>query len=1033
MPKWTSEQLEAINKEGSNIIISAGAGSGKTAVLTQRVIRKLKEGVNINELLVLTFTNAAAFEMKERIRKAITENPNLKDQLSLIDGAYITTFDSYALSLVKKYHYLLNISSDVNILDNSIIYMVKKDIINKIFDTMYNSNNHLFNKLITDFSLKDDKEIKEGILNISNKLDLKYDKKEYLDNYIEQFFSKQKIDEYIFTFTSYLKQKIEEIKSAYEDLCLYIDESFYESIKNDIENLISSTKLDEIILYHNIELPRLNKNCLEQAKELKENLNTKLKELKTLITFNSEEELKDSYLLTKDYVVIIIDILKTLDSEVDKFKYQYNLFEFNDISKMAIRVLKENSKVLDELKYSFKEIMVDEYQDTSDLQETFINLLQNNNVYMVGDIKQSIYRFRNANPYIFKNKYNNYSKNNGGYKIDLVKNFRSRSEVLNNINLIFDLIMDEELGGANYTKGHQMIFGNLAYNEQGLLKSNNDMEIYNYEYQKLGYSKDEIEAFIIANDIKQKIDTKYQVFDVKNNLIRNITYSDFAIILDRSTSFDLYKKIFEYLNIPLIKYTSTNITDEYDVILLKNIIALLLDVYKQDFSINYKYNYISIARSFLFSYTDNQILEIVINNNYKGEILDIINNIVKDLEYLSLTEIIKRIIADFKFYEKTIKVGFIDSAYIRMETILNQAKTFEKMGYTIDQFYNYLNTILEDNIKMETNISSTNSDSVKIMTIHKSKGLEYHICYFAGLYKEFNLKELKNLFMYDNNYGIITPYYQDGIDETFLKKLIKKQYQEEEISEKIRLFYVALTRAKEKMIFICDLNDTKETSKDENNLVDISNRLKYKSFLDILKSIKNDISLYLKNIKLEDLNLTKDYMIIKETNIKEHLIDNKDRVISKEIEMEKEELKQEHYSKENKKLITKEEQQKMEFGTKVHEILEHLDFKNPNLDNILYKDKINAFLNCGIDFKTPTIYKEHEFIYQNKHGIIDLLLEYPDKILIIDYKLKNINDDNYIKQLEGYKEYIKTISSKEIKIYLYSIIDEELKEINLKY
>ena len=464
--------------------------------------------------------------------------------------------------------------------------------------------------------------------------------------------------------------------------------------------------------------------------------------------------------------------------------------------------------------------------------------------------------------------------------------------------------------------------------------------------------------------------------------------------------------------------------------LLKNIISLILDVYNKDFSSNYKYNYVSIARSFLFSYTDNQILDIVTNNNYKGEILNTINNIVKDLEHLSLTEIIKRIINDFKFYENIIKVGFIDNAYIRIETILNQAKTFETMGYTLDKFYNYLNTILEDNIKMECNMSDNSGDSVKIMTIHKSKGLEYHICYFAGLYKEFNLMELKNRFMYDNNYGIITPYYAEGIDEIFLKKLIKKQYQEEEISEKIRLFYVALTRAKEKMIFICDLNDTKETSKDENNLVDISNRLKYKSFLDILKSIKNDISLYLKNIKLEDLNLTKDYMIIKETNIKEHLIDNKDRVISKEIEMEKEELKQEHYSKENKKLITKEEQQKMEFGTKIHEMLEHLDFKNPNLTNTLYKDKINAFLNCGIDFKTPTIYKEHEFIYQNKHGIIDLLLEYPDKILIIDYKLKNINDDNYIKQLEGYKEYVKTISSKEIKIYLYSIIDEELQEIN---
>ena len=172
MPRWTEEQQEAIDKEGCNIIVSAGAGSGKTAVLTQRVIRKLKSGVNVNEILVLTFTNAAAFEMKERIRKAIKKEETLKDQLELIDGAYITTFDSFSLSIVKKYHYLLNISRDVSIIDSSIIFNEKTKILDKIMDKYYEEKNESFLKLITDFCVKDDKDIKNYILNINDKMDL---------------------------------------------------------------------------------------------------------------------------------------------------------------------------------------------------------------------------------------------------------------------------------------------------------------------------------------------------------------------------------------------------------------------------------------------------------------------------------------------------------------------------------------------------------------------------------------------------------------------------------------------------------------------------------------------------------------------------------------------------------------------------------------------------------------------------------------------------------------------------------------------
>ena len=171
MTKWTNEQLEAINKEGTNIIVSAGAGSGKTAVLTQRVLRKLKSGVGINELLILTFTKAAATEMKERIRKNIKKEPSLISELDKIDSADITTFDSFALSIVRRYHYLLGISSNVSIVEQSLIDLKKREIINEIFEEYYNDNNDLFCKLINDFCTKDDKNIVDSILSINDKLE----------------------------------------------------------------------------------------------------------------------------------------------------------------------------------------------------------------------------------------------------------------------------------------------------------------------------------------------------------------------------------------------------------------------------------------------------------------------------------------------------------------------------------------------------------------------------------------------------------------------------------------------------------------------------------------------------------------------------------------------------------------------------------------------------------------------------------------------------------------------------------------------
>ena len=338
---------------------------------------------------------------------------------------------------------------------------------------------------------------------------------------------------------------------------------------------------------------------------------------------------------------------------------------------------------------------------------------------------------------------------------------------------------------------------------------------------------------------------------------------------------------------------------------------------------------------------------------------------------------------------------------------------------------------------MKYAVEDTGSDAVKIMTIHKSKGLEFNICYYAGLSKEFNIQDLNDRVLIDNKYGIVTPYFEEGIHENMAKYLVKYNYLEEEVSERIRLFYVALTRAKEKMIILTPSNDLENNNLDNNGTIDLSIRRKYRSFSQILNSIKDRISKYYKEIDIDSLGITNEY-IFKKTKL-EKLVSNKKPVLVEEITIEpSSEIETKHFSKTTHNLIDKNTYDNMQLGLNVHEILELIDFKNPKLELIeddFIRDKVSKFLNNDLlkDLNNAVIYKEHEFIYEvdntEYHGIIDLIIERNNKIDIIDYKLNNIKDENYLNQLNGYKEYISSISSKEVNIYLYSIISETLEKL----
>ena len=1038
MPKWTKEQEEAIVKSGSNIIVSAGAGSGKTAVLSERVINKIQNGIHVNELLILTFTRAAADEMKDRIRKKIGKIPQFKDELTLLSSAYITTFDSFALSVVKKYHYLLNISSNIAITDESIVKLEQKKILDNIFEELYKEKNENFINLIKKYCIKNDKSLKVNILSLCNKISDYIDRDDFIDDVINNFYEEKNVNNLLTKYKEFINDKKKEIMLELDNMNMYFDYDYCMALQNSCLGLLNAD-IDELHLYESVKLPSAPRGSEEEAKAAKANLKKLLDDLKSYGDYGTLEDIKNDILSIKETVLTILDIVKRYLSEVEQYKQDNNIYTFSDISRLSIKILKENESVRNELRDSFKEIMIDEYQDTNDVQDIFISMITNDNVYMVGDIKQSIYKFRGSNPNIFKEKYSNYSSNIGGYKIDLIKNFRSRFEVLDNINKVFDLIMDSNLGSAEYKETHEMVYGNTAYDTEKMNDFDYDFEVLEYMNNKkeTGFDNSEVEIFAIAKDIKNKMKNKIKVFDKETSKLREATYNDFVIILDRSKYFDTYKKIFEYLDIPLTILKDGKLNASTDIYLIKNIVDLIIHINENNFNEEFKYDFTSIGRSFLYEYTDEYIFDTINNKSYKDTTIYKDFGSIKNINIKTSSELFNDILDITDFYNKLYKIGDYENTNVRIETISKLSSSLSMLGLSITDFRDYLNEIIETKQEIKYTTFSSNSDSVKILTIHKSKGLEYPVCYFADLDHEFNTSELKDKFICDKNYGLIVPSNMEEVTSSVVKELYKKDFIKEEISEKIRLFYVALTRAREKMIIVLPEKETKKLEKNDNGVIEEIRRLKFMKLSDFMYGVKDYLGNYFKSIDITKLGLTKDYQYSKSINIKENNTITDD-INVEEINIQNDIIEDKHFSKESNKVSTKEEIKMMNYGTKIHEYLELIDYKNPNLslieDNFI-KTKIEKFLNNSLleNIKDSNIYHEYEFFYEkdntNYHGIIDLMLEYDTHIDIIDFKLKNVVDENYKNQLNGYKKYIESITNKKVNTYLYSILNEDIKEI----
>ena len=1011
---WTSEQLKAINIRNVNAIVSAGAGSGKTAVLTARAFEIIKKKeAKVDELLILTFTNAAAHEMKDRLIAQLRKE-SFFAEADDVEGSQVTTFDAYSLYLVKKYNYFFDISKDVSIIDSNIVKIKEYEILEDIFNTLYDQGDQSFLDFIKTFVVKDDDVLKDYVVAILALADLKIDKEGFLNNANKEVFDVKFID-------NLLEEVLIVAKSYLDDfikMCDYFEDiDFANKIIEKINLLKSAQDYNDLFTIACGAKLVDAKNVSETDKQLKKSINDSFKELcsniknigtrEDVIEVFTNEQYKNAY----NY---LFKIAIELDKRLGEFKHRKNAYTFADIAKMALKLV-DDEQINKEIKESIKFIMVDEYQDTSDIQEAFISKIANNNLFMVGDTKQSIYSFRNANCSIFQEKYEKYKQGINGEKIDLNYNFRSRQELVEDLNKIFSLLMTKNYGSVDYRIDHISKAGNTDYLNYGANNVSNHLEIYKYNSDSSTLKKAEYEAHLIAQDIVRKVNDKYLVYDAKNKNLRACKYADFAILIDKKAQFDLYKKVFDQYQFPLKTYRDEKIISS----LFYDALTVILKIKNEQFDVEFKHTLIGLLRSFAYQVKDSEIYDAVKSDQLKKTKAYIdMNEIAKMTDVLPLSEIILCLYERLDIYNKLILIGDIEENQIILDHLYNVACDMQKLEYSLNDFAKYINDLKTLGIDLESSADNAVDNVVKLMTIHKSKGLEFPIVYLPSLETNFFLSNnRKSKFKTSLKYGLILPLINNNSSLNILDFLNKEDIKNKTRSERIRLIYVALTRAKEKAILLMDTK-SEEESKD----------LRFsKSFYDFVNYYQNVASQKIseKEVDFQILTLKNN-----EANFDEEMEIN--LLTMPNIQMP-ENSEKEHASK---ALNNDANIEALNFGSTLHYILELTDFKTKDtsfINDKKIKNYIDKILSLDIfkDLSHYMIYKEYSF-YDEKNemiGVIDLLLIGESDIKIIDYKTKNIDDESYVHQLKVYQKFILEKFNKKVTTYLLSITEAKIKEI----
>ena len=1012
--EWSNEQKRVITERKPNCyLVSAGAGSGKTAVLSERIYQLVKEGTPIESFLVLTFTTLAASQMKSRIKEKILADESTRHLAPKVDEAHIETFDAFALYIVKRFHYLLGLSRDVNIIDNSILDIHKNKILDEILEE-FAANDVIFQETIERYCVKNLSNIKELILKIIKRGELSFDKNEFYENYVNNTYSEEFVDKMI---SSYFDYAINTLKRVLDDINLITHDDDRTNLATLVENLVSSKSYDELYLkLKNASIPSKPRGYDDDAPIrtlIVEELKSLIKNTKPETDFGNSAKIKFYFLRNKKLAQKVLDIARVVDQKLTEFKMSKNCFGFNDIQIFALNLLKNNEDVLLTMKNTFKNILVDEYQDTSDIQEAVLNLISDKNIYMIGDIKQSIYRFRYANCNIFQDKFDSYQLGIGGEKIDLNKTFRSRREIVDGVNQMFSKLMTKSFGIISYTDGHNFEFGNIKYESAIGENQNYEMELYQYEVGE-GQKALEVEANIIADDIIQKYNSRYQVFDEKTSKLRDCKFSDFSLISRRYAGFNTIRRVFAERNIPLEVVMNTDIKENTMLLVIKSFIRMLNFALNNDYtSVDFVHSFTSLARSFVFGMKDEEIYKIIQNKSFMTvRFMQTIELHKEKLRHSSLEEILKTFFEIFDLDSKMMELGDYRTNLSMFEVVVKIASNMDLMQYSLSDFIVYFDDVDKYDISLEVDPGTSASDAVTLINIHKSKGLEYKVCYFFDMDGKFNDRDIKASMNATEHFGILLPIYEDGDYASLPISMFKRYEKVETVTEQIRLFYVALTRAKEKIIILSRiLEDAKKAKSLESS----------DSFRDFYEYADT---------------ITKKTLVV---NTAAQLVNRVSEVIPEVYTLEKPlEIEYEVKTKKraSKTLDNDDLDDVLQFGNRMHYLLEILDYESK--DTSFIKDKrevkyVKNVLNSELfnNVKNEQLLHEYSFFDEvnNIHGIIDCLIIKEDSITIVDFKLKNIDDEKYESQLKAYRDYISQIIDKPIKMYLLSIIDGVSKEV----
>lgn len=859
---FTKEQQQVIDLRDRNILVSAAAGSGKTAVLVERIITRLTKDTNpidVDRLLVVTYTEAAAAEMKERIRsaieKALEENPgdaHLQRQATLVHQAKVTTIHSFCLSVIRDYFHTIDLDPGFRIGEDGELKLLQQDVLDEVLEKWYEEARSDFLYFVEGIATgRDDRRISDIILKMYEYSRSYPSPEQWLLDCVK-FYGISTVEE--LENSPFVKKLMEEVHEIIKDIeeslnhakvvCCEEDgpKAYLDAIENDLHIISKLSSVDSFVQMQEIlsqsEWVGLKRNTdkavsavkIELVKNLRNECKDTINGLRDNYFYEDAKHILSNMNAAKSNMEVLTEVVKSFASAYAQKKQEKSIIDYGDMEHYALQILtrevngeREPSSAAREYQEKFAEIMIDEYQDSNYVQEAILTSVSTvssgkYNIFMVGDVKQSIYRFRLARPELFMKKYHTYSEGDAQcQRIDLHKNFRSRREVLDSTNYIFRQIMTDGFGGIEYDHKAALNVG-ANYEEQ----SGNETEVLLIDVSEgmEGFSTREIEALAIAQRIKELVG-HHLILDKKTGNYRKARYED-IVILTRSIKgwTDVFLHVLKEEGIPAYSISKEGYFEAREIQMLLDYLRVL-DNPRQDIP------FVATLSSPFAGLTAEELA--IIKSDTEGKtfyertlcylrvgectplkeklqrFMDQVESFRRKVPYTSMHNLLWQILDDTGFgnYVASLPAGEQRAANIEM--LIEKAISFESSSYKgLFHFVRYIEQLKKYNVDYgEANIQEETSDVVSLMSIHKSKGLEFPIVFVAGLEKKFNLQDTSDSVVLHSELGAGIDFVDVETREkhpTLLRRIIQNEVQKESVAEELRVLYVAMTRAKEKLI-----------------------------------------------------------------------------------------------------------------------------------------------------------------------------------------------------------------------------------------